>query len=97
MAYFKVGHEILNKELGKLLTNLNTEVQRLEANVYVRIYAYWVCCMPLHVYYTRGGIPSLYGNTSYSTCALLTLSTQVREGYSTQFVCQSVSYSITQQ
>ncbi len=28
MAYFKVGHEILSRELGNLLTDLNTEVQR---------------------------------------------------------------------
>ena len=28
MAYFKAGHEVLSKELGKVLNELNTEVQR---------------------------------------------------------------------
>lgn len=31
MAYFKAGHEVLNKELGKVLNELNAEVQRWES------------------------------------------------------------------
>ena len=40
MAYFKVGHEILSKDLGKLLNELNTEVQRYTVHVILYMYMY---------------------------------------------------------
>ena len=48
MAYFKVGHEILSKDLGKLLNELNTEVQRY--TVHVILYVYMDLDMDMDMY-----------------------------------------------
>ncbi len=58
-----------------------------------------VCSNPRHEqvsYYPKYDhcVPLSYMRAHY---VLLTLSTHAQKGYSTQFVCQSVSHSVTQQ